>query len=42
MMSGIITSDYTLHLPPLQFVVELMPADSYLAHEQLKEFVDGG
>jgi hypothetical protein len=42
MMSGVVPSDDTLHLPPLQFVVEFMPADSYLAHEQLKEFVDGG
>jgi len=41
MMSGIITSDDTLHLPPLQFVVELMATDSYLAHEQLKQLVDG-
>ena len=40
MMSGVVPSDDTLHLPPLQFVVELMPADSYLAHEQLKELVD--
>jgi hypothetical protein len=42
MMSGIITSDDTLHLPPLQFVVELMATDTDFAHEQLKEFVDGG
>ena len=41
MVSGVITSDNTLYLPPLQFVVELMATDSYLAHEQLKQLVDG-
>jgi hypothetical protein len=42
MMSGVVTSDDGFHLPPLQFVVELMSRDAYFAHEQLKEFVDGG
>ena len=41
MMSGVIASDDALHLPPLQFVIELMPRDTDFAHEQLKELVDG-
>ena len=41
MVSGVIPSDNALHLPPLQFIIELMATDTDFAHEQLKEFVDG-
>jgi hypothetical protein len=41
MLSVVIASDDGPHLPPFQFVVELMATDAYLAHEQLKELVDG-
>ena len=41
MVSGIIASDDGFHLPPLQFVIELMSRDTDFAHEQLKELVDG-
>ena len=42
MMPGVIASDDALHLPPFQFIVELMSRDTDFAHEQLKELVDGG
>ena len=41
MMSRIIASDDSLHLPPLQFIIECMVVYADLAHEQLKQFVDG-
>ena len=41
MMSGVIAPDDGFHLPPLQFVIELMSRDTDFAHEQLKELVDG-
>jgi hypothetical protein len=41
MITFAIASDDGPHLPPSQFVVELMATDTYFAHEQLKELVDG-
>jgi hypothetical protein len=41
MMTGVVASDDAAHLPPLQFVIELMSRDTDFAHEQLKELVDG-
>ncbi len=41
-VAAVVASDDGTHLPPFQLVIELMTADSYLAHEQLKELVDAG
>jgi hypothetical protein len=41
MVAVVVTMNDGFHLPPFQFVVELMATDTYFAHEQLKELVDG-
>ena len=33
MVSGVVPSDDGFHLPPLQFIIELMATDSDFAHE---------
>ena len=41
MMASVVASDDGLHLPPTEFIIEVMDGDSYLAHEELEQFVDG-
>ena len=41
-MAGIVASDNALHLPPAQVEEKLTTAESYLAHEELVQFVGGG
>ena len=40
-MAGVVASDNRAHLPPYELMKELMTTESYLAHEQLVEFVGG-
>ena len=42
MVSGVIASDDALHLPPSKFVKKLPTRKTYLAHEELIQFVGGG
>ena len=42
MIAGVVTSDDAAHLPPAEFTQELLAWKSYLAHEQLIEFMGGG
>ena len=41
MLTSIVTSDDGFDLPPFQFFIEHMAVYSNLAHERLKQLVDG-
>lgn len=41
MMPGEVASDDAAHLPPYELIEKLVTTESYLAHEQLIEFVGG-
>ncbi len=41
MVPGVVASDYRANLPPYELIEELVTTESYLAHEQLIEFVGG-
>ena len=41
MVPGVIASDDAAHLPPYELMKKFMATESYLAHEQLIEFVSG-
>ena len=41
-MAGVIATDDALNLPPAQVVKELTARESYLAHEELVQFVGAG
>lgn len=41
MVSGVVASDYRANLPPYELIEKFMATESYLAHEQLIEFVGG-
>lgn len=40
-VAAVVASDDGLHFPPAQPVIKILDADSYLAHEQREELVDG-
>ena len=42
MMAGVIAANDALDLPPSQIVKELTTRETYLAHEELIQFVDAG
>lgn len=42
MMAGVVASDDRANLPPAQIIIKDVVIDAYLAHEELKQFVDGG
>ena len=42
MMAGVIASDDRANLPPAQMIIKDVVVYANLAHEELKEFVDGG
>lgn len=41
MVPGVVASDYRANLPPDKLMEKFMTTESYLAHEQLIEFVGG-
>ena len=41
MVPGVVASDDAAHLPPYEIKEKFMATESYLAHEQLIEFVGG-